>query len=261
MVARRRTVIIIIMDRIKPFAAYDLDGTLFKSSVLEKATNIAVELSVFNGAAFDDANSTKEKWQIDNNEGTYNAYVKKLVDAFVGQMKGVRVDAFDEVVAELIRSQSVRRYKFTKELIRSLNTHTPILITGSPLILAQPFVEDLSEIKHVFGSTYEQKDGHYTGIAHSVGSKAVILQNLINTGAISQNGSIAVGDTMSDNPMLHMATHPIMFNPSHTLANYGQEFGWDKVFETKDNITPLVAGAGTYAEVKLGTYLNSLRDN
>ena len=245
----------------KPFAAYDLDGTLFKSSVVEKSIPIAVEFGIFNTAAFDDAYTSKENWQKDNNEGTYNAYIKKLVDAFVGQMAGVRVDAFDEVIMELVRSQSVRRYSFTKRLMNFVaDTHENILITGSPTILAGPFVQDIPGIKKVYGSTYEVADGKYTGVAQSVGSKAAILANLIQAREVSSNGSIAVGDTVSDIPMLHVADHPIAFNPSHTLAQYGREFGWDKVTEVKDNITPSRLGDNnTYSEVALNDFLDNLR--
>jgi HAD superfamily phosphoserine phosphatase-like hydrolase len=246
----------------KPFAAYDLDGTLFKSSVLEKSIPIAVDLGVFRDTAFDDAYASREHWQQDNNEGTYLAYTKKLVDSFIGQMANTRVDAFDEVVKELVSSQLVRRYGFTKRLIGSVAaTHSNILITGSPEILARPFVQDMPGISRVFGSTYEAVDGVYTGVARSVGSKAAILQSLVTEGSVSQQNSIAVGDTMSDTPMLHMATSPIAFNPSFTLAQYGQEYGWDKAFEVKDNITPLHLdeNTGSYVEVPLAEYLDSLR--
>ena len=251
----------------KPFAAYDLDGTLFKSSALEKSIPIAIELGVFDGSAFDDAYLSKEHWQQDNNEGTYNAYIKKLVDAFVGQMKDVRINAFDEVVQELVHSQSIRRYKFTKALIRMVaGTHSNILITGSPTILAKPFIQDITDITRVYGSTFETEDGRYTGAAHSLGSKAAISQRLIDTCEVVAQDSIAEGDTMTDTTMLHLATHPIMFNPSYTLDRYGREFGWDKVIEVKDNITShhitslQPSGNGTYHEVELGNYMHRLRD-
>jgi phosphoserine phosphatase len=177
-------------------------------------------------------------------------------------MKGTRVDAFNEVVKGLIHSEAVRRYAFTKRLIGSVaTTHSNILITGSPEILARPFVQDIAGITRVYGSTYEAVNGVYTGVAKSVGSKAAILYQLISEGAVSQENSIAVGDTMSDTSMLHLADRPIAFNPSFTLAQYGREFGWDKVFETKDNITPLHfnTSTGQYVEVPLSGYLNELR--
>lgn len=251
-----------VTEKAKPFAAYDLDGTLFKSSVLEKSVPIAISLGVFEETAFDDAYVSKEAWQKDNNEGTYLAYTQKLIDGFMNQMRDTRVEAFDEVVKELVRSESVRRYAFTKRLIGSVaTTHSNILITGSPEILARPFVQDIPGIAYVYGSTYEVVDGIYTGIARSVGSKAAILTKLINKGSVLQDNSIAVGDTMSDTSMLHLADKRVAFNPSFTLAQYAREFGWGKVFETKDNITPLHfnASTGQYIEVPLSDYLDDLR--
>lgn len=69
----------------KPFAAYDVDGTTFKSSVAEKLVQSGITHGVFESEAFDEVRLNRRRWQEDNNEGTYQAYITRLVGGIVSQ--------------------------------------------------------------------------------------------------------------------------------------------------------------------------------
>lgn len=249
---------------IRSFLALDTDGTICKSSLLEAAIKASIEEGLFDARAFTETFRKKIAWQEENDEEKYVEYLNAMVGAFVVSMAGVEELAFSRIIDSVVRDQLKRRFAFPKRVIAELKpTHELIGISGSPLILVRPYLEDLG-INHVFGSDYEVVNGIFTGRARSVGSKALILQTLVERGIVTQSSSVAIGDTISDESMFSYVSEqgrPIMFNPSLTLKEFGAPLNWDCVYEVKDNITPLVrtSKSSIYQEVPLGEYLDSLR--
>lgn len=176
-------------------------------------------------------------------------------------MAGVTTERFEAVVQGMVNEQQVRRFKFPRLLLRALGaSHYNIAISGSPRIALEPFLSDLP-FKGVYGSEFEVVEGVFTGEVTSIGDKTEVLRHLIQNNSTTQIGSIALGDTFGDVKMLDYADRPIMFNPSRTLASYGQEFGWSQVIEVKDRILAMRFDntAGRYAEVELSEFISDLQ--
>lgn len=223
----------------KPFAAFDVDGTIFKSSLAEKVVDTCIEAGIFKAEPFNQVYANKRRWQVSNNEGLYQAYLHRLVGTFVNQMAGIEVEQFEKVTLTMLEQHRVRKFAFPRKLIQALRpTHHLIAISGSPDILVEPFLQDL-DVHTSYGSSFKIEDGKFTGEATGVGDKATALQNLVKDNVVVRVGSVATGDTFSDIPMLGYAEIPVMFNASRTLTNYGSEFGWMRVNEVKDQITAL----------------------
>jgi phosphoserine phosphatase len=223
----------------KPFAAFDVDGTIFKSSLAEKVIDGCIDAGMFKAESFNKVFENKRRWQRSNNEGVYQAYLHRLVGSFVIELAGVDVEQFNEVTASMIEHHTVRKFAFPRQLMTALQTsHHLLAISGSPNILVQPFLHDL-DVQTTFGSTFAVEDGKFTGEAQTVGDKATLLRELVAKGEITQLGSVAIGDTFSDISMLKYAATPIAFNASRTLTNYAKEFNWLRVNEVKDQITAL----------------------
>jgi len=249
------------MPRPKPFAAFDVDGTIFKSSLAEKVVEGCIEAGVFSPEPFNKVAENRRRWQANNNEGVYQAFLHRLVSTFVEQIEGVEVERFNAVIANMLSVHAVRKFAFPRTLMRALQpTHHPVAISGSPDILVVPFVKDLG-VETTFGAQFNVEDGRFTGEAQSVGDKATILRRLVTDGVVSREGSVAVGDTVSDTSMLEFADVPLMFNASRTLTGYGSEFGWPRVNEVKDQVTVLEWNEGTasYVESNPDQLINRLR--
>ncbi len=245
----------------KPFAAFDVDGTIFKSSLAEKIVEGGIEAGIFAAKAFATAHERRRQWQRNNNEGIYQSYLHHLVGAFVIQMAGVEVERFEEVASQVMQQHSVRKFAFSRRLLEALHdSHSPIAISGSPLMLLEPFLGDL-HFESIYGSTFEIEDGKFTGKATSVGDKAEILRDLVIQEQVTQESSIAIGDTISDKSMLEYANVPIIFNGGRTLTNYGKPRGWTRVNEHKDQITVLQKDErlGIYTERELKELLEDLQ--
>lgn len=241
----------------KPFAAFDVDGTIFKSSLVEKAVDGCIEAGIFRPEPFNRVYESRQKWQASNNEGVYQSYIHRLVGAFVQQIAGVEVEQFEAVAADMFAHHAVRRFAFPRQVIeRTRSSHYHVAISGSPLMLVKPFLADLP-MQDVYGSGFEIQDGVFTGVATPVGDKEALLQELVRTGITKQEGSLAVGDTITDAPMLHYAETPMMFNASRTLTNYGRQHHWLRVHEVKDQVTYLNwnKAFGGYTECDFNTAL------
>lgn len=226
---------------IKPGAFFDVDGTIFKSSLLEKVVEEGVNEGVFVREAFEKAARIRINWQDDNREGTYLAYIDELVGSFVTSIAGVSVADMEALTNNVIEKHRVRRFRFPRilmERVTERETHTPVIISGSPDFLVRKFTLPHGT-EQVYGSTFDIQYGAFTGSATPVGTKAAVRTRLIEAGLLLDTDDIAIGDTTGGLPILRSVQHPIMFNPSKTLADYGAEFGWPQVLEVKDRITVL----------------------
>lgn len=234
----------------KPFAAFDIDGTIFKSSLVEKTTEQCIQNGLFCAEPFNEVYVKRRQWQVSNNEGSYQAYLHSLVEGFVQQIKDVSAEQMDAIAQEVVAEHQVRCHSFPYKLFKALRvSHYMVAITGSPKFIGEAFLSNL-KFDAIYGSFFEQQNGVFTGNARVVGDKAEILRNLINQGTVQKLGSVAIGDTISDKSMLELADHPIMFNPSRTLTNYGRSLGWSRVIELKDQITAMQYDPSAHAYVE-----------
>jgi len=249
------------MSELKPGIFLDNDGTLFKSSLLEKAVDESIKQGIFPAQAFERAMEIRDKWQTNNSEGTYVAYTHELVGGFVTSIAGVSVRDLDDIIANVVKQHQVRRHRFPQILMRAFRpSHTSIMVSGSPEMCVRPFVADLP-LDLIVGSTFAAENDVYTGEAKPVDDKASVRHRLIDQGVILPDDTIVVGDTMGDASLMHVSSHPIMFNPSRTLRDVGIEFGWPIVHEVKDNITVLqLSPSGAYTMTDVSRLIESIKN-
>jgi HAD superfamily phosphoserine phosphatase-like hydrolase len=224
-------------------AVFDVDGTQFKSACVEKVIDEAILQGVFSSETFAEARLTRRRWQENNNEGVYQAYLHHLVGAFVASIANVSVEQFRSVTERVIAEHRVRLFSYPRQLRELLTpNHTLVAISGSPLPVVEPFLEGLG-FDEIYGSTFEIEDGRFTGQASAV-NKQTVLEKLTATG---RHISVGVGDTVGDLPVLRQARCPVAFNPSATLRKEAIMQHWPIVIEQKDAITQLLPADGTYS--------------
>jgi phosphoserine phosphatase len=98
------------------------------------------------------------------------------------------------------------------------------------------------------GSIYEIKDGYFTGRKDVLKSdrKPTHLRKLVAKHGADWAGSVGVGDSESDIPMLSIVEQPIAFNPTRNLYEYAVEHTWPVVVERKNMIYKLEPENGAY---------------
>jgi HAD superfamily hydrolase (TIGR01490 family) len=224
-------------------ALFDIDGTIFRSSLLIELINGLVEDGIMPLTAKKEAEREFKAWL--DRRGHYEDYIKKVIAIHLKYIAG---KSFVEVTAsaeQTIKHLRHRVYRFTRDLIARLKKQNYHLVTisGSPTYIVSKYAKMMGFTAY-FGSEYEVKDGYFTGGVLNLGTfykKALVLKDYLAAKNIKVDfkNSIAVGDTESDIAMLALVGRPIAFNPNLELASYARRKKWEVVVERKDAIYSL----------------------
>jgi HAD superfamily hydrolase (TIGR01490 family) len=223
-------------------AFFDIDGTVFRSSLLIELVEQLIEEGVFEPHARDIYQEPYSDWI--NREGSYEQYIGAVVESFIENIKGVFYGDLADVGRFVVAEHSKRVYRFTRDFIAKLKAqdYYIVAISQSPKTILDDFCAAYGFDK-VYGRIYElgpqdRFTGKVTGES-LISDKAKIVSRVFERQPIDKKGSIGVGDTEGDVPLLESVEIPICFNPNKALYDYAQEKGWQIVVERKDVIYEL----------------------
>lgn len=220
-------------------ACFDVDGTIFRSSLLIEIVDVLIEQGSFPESARDTFRVREEEWR--DRKGDYESYIEAVVRAFMGHLKGLSVADFDRASTIVIERNHDRVYRYTRDLLSQLKQDGYFLlaISHSPKWLLDKFCGEYGFDK-VYGKRYVIDDtDHFTGAIVDDAvfeNKAAVLERAVDVEGLTLVDSVGVGDTEGDIPMLSLVTRPICFNPNASLYEHAQQQGWKVVVERKDVI-------------------------
>lgn len=218
-------------------AFFDIDGTLFRSSLLIELVEECIRRGVFPASVHDAYAEEYMSWT--HREGTYEEYVDAVVEAFVQHIKGVHYGDFADIGKEVVNEHGRKVYRYTRDLIQDLKSkgYYIVAISKSPKVILDEFCA-LHGFDKVYGSIFEIGPRDlFTGNVLEIdflNDKSRIVERVFAKENLSREGSIGVGDTESDIPLLESVETPICFNPNMALYTYAQKKGWPVVVERKD---------------------------
>ncbi|MBY0538324.1 HAD family phosphatase [Patescibacteria group bacterium] len=221
-------------------AFFDIDGTIFRSSLLIELVEALIKDGVFPAEVTDMYRTEYTAWR--NREGTYDEYIGAIIDAYLSHIKGVHYGVFADVGRRVVSLHRKRVYRYTRDLVAELKSkgYYVIAISQSPKTVLDAFCKEYGFDK-VYGRIYEigpqdQFTGNVTD-EHLIENKANIVKRVFeHHPELTRTGSIAVGDTDGDIPLLESVETAICFNPNETLYKYAKRMGWKIVVERKDVI-------------------------
>ncbi len=224
----------------KKVAIFDVDGTIFRSSLLIELVNGLIAEKVFKPDVAGLYDKAHKQWL--DREAGYEEYLAGVVEAFKKNLKGVRYRDLRRVAYKVVAQHKNRTYRFTRDLVRKLKSqgYYILAISHSPKLAVEGFCKTLGCSK-VYGTMYETdkpgRDGRFTGgllYPELILDKDKILKRAIEGGGLTLRGSVGVGDTESDIPVLKMVSCAICFNPNKKLYSAAKKNGWEVVVERKD---------------------------
>ena len=128
---------------------------------------------------------------------------------------------------------------YTRDMARRLKEarYHIIAISGSPQEILDLFLSPLG-FDRAWGTVLAQAQGRYTGevLQDPFKNKRRVLEEFLEDANVSLEGSVGVGDTLSDVGFLEMVQTPIAFNPNRSFFEVARERGWPIVVERKDVI-------------------------
>lgn len=223
----------------KKVAIFDIDGTIFRSSLLIEITDALIQEDVFPAMARKNYASAYKNWL--ERRDVYEEYIEAVVKSFLQNIKGVRQKDFIKVAKKVIAFHQNRVYRYTRDLARELKNKNYYLlaISHSPLEIVAEFCKKFGFNK-VYGRVYEVNTaGKFTGkvlYLDIISDKSKILKRAVEKENLTLKDSVGVGDTESDIKFLKMVKKPICFNPNQKLYKYAKTKGWKIVVERKDVI-------------------------
>jgi len=223
----------------KKVAIFDIDGTIFRSSLLIELTDALIQEGIFSSKSRKLYARAAENWL--NRKGPYEEYINAVIRAFRQNIKGVRYQEFSKIAKKVVAFHKNRVYSYTRDLVKNLRKKNYYLlaISHSPQKVVKEFCKKMGFNK-IYGQLYEiDRQKRFTGkILHLelISDKAEILKRAIEKEKLTLKGSVGVGDTESDIAFLKMVERPICFNPNQKLYQYAKRAGWKVVVERKDVI-------------------------
>ncbi|MGE5541163.1 MAG: HAD family hydrolase [Bacillota bacterium] len=227
------------MEKSKPVAVFDIDGTLFRSSLLIELVEELVRRGIFPPEARNTYKDAHEDWL--NRKGEYGPFIQKVVLAFGKYAKGAPYGEVADIAGEIIEAKRDRVYRYTRDLITDLKKdgHYLLAVSHSPKFIVDGFAYELGFDKS-YGTFYDTgASNRFTGEIideHLIMNKAAILKRAVEKEGLTLEGSVGVGDTESDISMLTMVETAIAFNPNRLLYRHAKKHGWKIVVERKDVI-------------------------
>lgn len=227
---------------INKFAAFDIDGTLFRSGLYRE---VVYELLATDKAPRSLTQAFEKHeidWKTRQSSSAFKAYESAMAGAFDAALPHIAIADFEAAAESVIARMSDYVYVYTRDLIRNLKQdgYTLIAISGSQEELVQPFAEKYGFDVWV-GQHYERgEDGFFTGVVVKThAGKDKILQRVASEHNLSFTDSVAVGDSYGDIGMLSLVDRPIAFNPEQALFEHAKQAGWQIVVERKNMIYTL----------------------
>jgi len=228
--------------RKKRLAIFDIDGTIFRSSLLIELVEKMIEVGLFPKNAKKEYEREHILWL--DRKADYEGYINAVVKVFTKYLKGVSYKEFLKIGEQVVNDKKDRTYIHTRDLVEDLKKKGYFLlaISQSPKGILDKFCKQLGFDK-VYGRIYElgPQDG-FTGkvtAEHLIANKANVVRRVLEKENVTLKGSIGVGDTEGDISFLELVDKAICFNPNEKLLRYGKLHNWDVVVERKNVIYEL----------------------
>lgn len=226
----------------KKVAIFDIDGTIFRSSLLIEVTEALIKEKIFPKNARGIYKKEFKQWT--ERKGSYEDYIMAVVKAYLKNIKGVKQKDFLKIAKKVIEENNDKVYTYTRDLVWELKKKNYFLlaISNSPYEMVKGFCQKLGFDK-TYGRVYElDKNDKYTGkvlYLDLISDKSKILKRAVEKQGLTLKGSIGVGDTEGDIPLMKIVEKPICFNPNKNLYEAAVKHGWKIVVERKDMIYEL----------------------
>lgn len=232
----------------KRFAVFDIDGTLIRWQLYHAIADELAKSGHVDAETYAHIRDARAEWKQRKHEDSFKAYEEHLVIAYRLLLTKLTVPRFELAADAVFKEYKDQVYVFTRDLIKELKKkgYTLLAISGSQSEIVEK-IANYYGFDDFVGSYYHRKAGRFTGeFDLTVYSKDKVLSELIKKHGLTLEGSIAVGDSMSDLPMMKLVDRPIAFNPEKTLLAAAKKAGWEVVAERKNVIYKLECKNGKY---------------
>ncbi len=220
----------------RPLAIFDIDGTIFRSSLLIELNWALIKNNIFPKKVLPELDNAYFSWM--DRKASYQHYLNKVIEIFDYHIKGVKVKDVERISNSLLKKQKNRVYRFTRQLIKRLRkTHYLLAISGSPIEMVKKFAK-MKQFDFILATERKIKNGRYTQgrVSNPAVNKKKYLQEFVSAHNLSFKNSVGIGDSEDDIGIFKLVEYPICFNPTKKLYRIARRVGWPIYVERKNVI-------------------------
>ena len=232
----------------RPFAAFDIDGTLVRWQLFHATADALVKAGKIDGKQYQAIKDARMSWKKRMHQESFKEYEARLVVTYEEVLTQLSVQDVQAAMDTVFEEYKDQVYIYTRDLIKELKAKNYLLfaVSGTQTELVAKLAQYYGFDDWV-GSSYEHQENSFTGKADlALGRKHEVLQDLIEKHGASMKGSIAVGDSAGDASMLEMVEQPIAFNPEGKLLTIAKRKKWKIIVERKNVIYQLEPSGDSY---------------
>lgn len=217
-------------------AAFDIDGTLFRSGLYREVAYELMKMGALPEKILQETTVKNREWRHRTHGNAFEEFDMLVVDRIDHALPQLRIDDYEEAAQIVLEKRAENVYVYTRDLIKKLKSQGYFLvaISGSQLELVEPFATQYGFDAWV-GQQWERGDEFFTGnITKTHTGKDIILKDIVKRHNLTLKDSVAVGDSNGDVGMLQTVEHPIAFNPTAELYEKAVAAGWTIAIERKN---------------------------
>jgi len=230
----------------KSFAAFDIDGTLYRGNLTWDFFSQLISESIISGDLLKSLESFHIAHDSRTHDNAYSEYDVKLISIFCEGLAQISdLTRYWEIGKTVGQKSSKRLYRFTREKLAEFKEQGYYLIgiTNSIGAVAKPFAKELGFDFVISNDEILSSDSNKIeswSIYSRNMTKGELLAKLIKDLKLKMEGSYAIGDTMADSSMLEIVPYPIAFNPEKRLQELAIQKNWHLVVERKNVVYDLI---------------------
>jgi HAD superfamily hydrolase (TIGR01490 family) len=240
------------MSSQKPFAVFDIDGTLIRWQLYHAVVDRLAKKNLLGPKAHDKLHDARMVWKRREHPEAFRVYEMALIEVYEESLPRLTPKVFDKVVDEVAAEYKEQVYTYTRDLVNRLKSKGYVLlaISGSHQELVA-HVANQYGFDDCVGTLYHRNNEAFTGSKFVASkNKRAVLEGLVKKHGLDYKGSVGVGDSKSDAAFLEMVQEPIAFNPDRDLFAIAKQSSWKLVIERKNMVYKLEPKNGTYLLAK-----------
>lgn len=236
----------------KPFGVFDIDGTLIRWQLYHAISDAFVKLGYVSPEDYQIVKDARMVWKRRERDDDFKPYEKVVIATYEKVLRTLNPAQLEAAVTAVFDEYKDQVYTYPRQLLKNLKRkgYFMLAISGSQVEIVEKMAQYWG-FDDYLGTVYTREGEKFTGqkVVHS-DDKAAALKSMIKKHKLTPAGSVAIGDTRSDIPMLGMCSEPIAFNPEKNLFVHASSAGWKIVLERKNMVYELEKKDGRYELVK-----------
>lgn len=202
-------------------AFFDVDGTIFRNSLLIEHFKMLIKFGFFEETSFVGGVKNKfENWE--KRRGSYDDYLDEVVESYISYMQNISCEDIDYVATRVIERKSEKIYTYSRHKIKEHieKGDLVIIISGSPSFLVEKMAKKLGAHDYIGTIYHKDKNGYYNGKLEPMWdseSKIHAINDFVKKYDIDLEKSYAYGDTTGDYGMFTKVGFPVAINPAKRL--------------------------------------------